>query len=92
MTRIQRLSDGNMTSDEIKRIPDLQINVTPAIEDAFYFLQGVEKSEDCITEAQANAGKRLEKYSREERMEAVQCAYKMIDNIDKYGIPCAAWV
>lgn len=80
-----------MTLDEIKRIPELQINVTPAIEDAFYFLQGVEKREDGITEAQANAGKRLEKYSREERMEAVQCAYKMLDNIDKYGIPCAAW-
>jgi hypothetical protein len=80
-----------MTHEEIKKIPELQINVTPAIEDAFYFLQGVEKREDDITEAQANAGKRLEKYSREERMEAVQCAYKMLDNIDKYGIPCAAW-
>ena len=80
-----------MTHEEIKKIPELQINVTPAIEDAFYFLQGVEKREDGITEAQANAGKRLEKYSREERMEAVQCAYKMLDNIEKYGIPCAAW-
>ena len=31
-----------MTFDEIKRIPDLQIEVTPAVEDAFYFLRGLE--------------------------------------------------
>ena len=80
-----------MTKEEIAQIPDLQINVTPAVEDAFYFLQGLEKREDDITDAQVNAGKRLEKYPRDERMEAVHYAYKMLDNIDKYGIPCAAW-
>lgn len=80
-----------MTKEEIANTPDLQIKVTPAIEDAFFFLQGVEKRDDDITDAQVNAGKRLEKYTREERMEAVHYAYKMLDNIDKYGTPCAAW-
>lgn len=80
-----------MTKQEALLIPDLQIEVTPAVEDAFYFLQGLEKMEDDITDAQVNAGKRLEKYPRDERMEAVHYAYKMLDNLDKYGIACAAW-
>ena len=80
-----------MTKEEILNTPDLQIEVTPAIEDAFYFLQGVEKHDDDISDAQVNAGKRLEKYPRDERMEAVHFAYMMLDNLDKYGIPCAAW-
>lgn len=80
-----------MTKQEALLIPDLQIEVTPAIEDAFYFLQGVEKREDDMTDAQVNAGKRLEKYTRDERMEAIHYAYQMLDNIDKYGIACAQW-
>ena len=80
-----------MTKEEIAQIPDLQIEVTPAIEDAFYFLQGAERRDGDISDAQVNAGKRLEKYPRNERMEAVHYAYKMLDNLDKYGIACAAW-
>lgn len=80
-----------MTKEEIKEIPKLQIEVTPIIEDAFHFLYGVEKSKEEITDAQANCGKRLEKYTREERLEAVHYAYQMIDNLEKYGIACAEW-
>lgn len=81
-----------MTKEEAKHVADLQIKVTPAIEDAFHFLYGVEKSEEDITDAQVNCGKRLEKYSREERLNAVENAYKMIENIDKYGVACAEWI
>lgn len=80
-----------MTKEEAKQVADLQIKVTPAIEDAFHFLYGVENEEEDITDAQANAGKRLEKYSREERMDAVHYAYQMIENIEKYGVACAEW-
>lgn len=85
------IKETAMTKEEIARTPDLQIEVTPAVEDAFYFLQGLEKREDDMTDAQLNAGKRLESYPRDECMEAVRNAYRMLDNISKYGIPCAAW-
>ena len=81
-----------MTKEEIAQIPDLQITVTPAIEDAFHFLYGLEKKEEDITEAQLRCGQRLQKeYTKEERLEAIHYAYMMLDNIDKYGIPCASW-
>lgn len=82
-----------MTFDEIKNIPDLQIEVTPAVEDAFHFLYGMEKRDGDLTDAQSNCGERITKeYSKEEAKEAIRKAYQMIDNIDKYGVACAAWV
>lgn len=81
-----------MTFDEIKNIPELQIEVTPAVEYAFHFLYGVEKSGEDITEAQNNCGNHLRNnFSDEEIKSAISTAYKMIDNIDKYGVACAAW-
>ena len=97
-----------MTPEEIKKIPELQIEVTPAIEDAFYFLQSLEKDlpdpsdeespEDyeqrlkTTADPALHAGARLEKLPYDERMEAVRIAYRMIDNLEKYGIPCAEWM
>lgn len=81
-----------MTFEEIKNIPDLQIEVNPAIEDAFYFLNGIENSVSDISEAQILCGQRLHSvYSEEEAKDAIKKAYMMIDNIKKYGIACAAW-
>ena len=80
-----------MTFDEIKQIPDLQIDVTPAVEDAFHFLYGLEKGQDSMTEAQLRCGKHLEQYPENEKKQAIHEAYRMIDNISKYGIACAAW-
>lgn len=81
-----------MTFEEIKNIPDLQIEVNPAIEDAFYFLNGIENSVSDINEAQILCGQRLHSvYSEEEAKDAIKKAYMMIDNIKKYGIACAAW-
>ena len=97
-----------MTFEEIKRIPDLQINVTPAVEDAFYFLHSLEKevpdpmdnetAEDFDARLEAsiqpaiNAGNRLTLLPAIERQVAIHEAYRMIDNLKKYGVPCAAWV
>ena len=81
-----------MTFEEIKNIAALQIEVTPAVEDAFYFLNGIENSESDINEAQILCGQRLHSvYSEEEAKDAIKKAYMMIDNIKKYGIACAAW-
>lgn len=97
-----------MTKDEALRIPDLCIKVTPIIEDAFYFLNNLENGKstkeieamtddeweryDKACEASSNAGERLLKVPREERMEAIRNAYQMIDNIKQYGVPCADWI
>lgn len=97
----------NMTFDEIKQIPDLQIEVTPAIEDAFYFLRSLETEMPDITDEESpedyearlsalydpanNAGNRLADLPEDEKWQAIRAAYQMIDNIRKYGIPCAAW-
>lgn len=86
---------------------DLNIKVTPAIEDAFYFLRSTETEipdptdEESVEEyekrlsdkldASQKAGERLCKLPYEERMQAIRKAYQMIDNIKKYGIPCAEW-
>lgn len=80
-----------MTFEEIKQIPDLQIEVTPAVEDAFHFLYGLESSVDDITDAQARCGEHLREYEKEEQQMAVHTAFKMIDNIKKYGVACAEW-
>ena len=97
-----------MTFDEIKRIPDLQVNVMPAVEDAFYFLHGLEKempdpmedesAEDfearllASVQPSINAGNRLTELPASEKQMALREAYRMIDNLKKYGVPCAAWV
>ena len=96
-----------MTKQEAMQIEELQIDVTPLTEDAFYFLSNIENHKpikevlamsdkqerdyDKFCEAAKHAGDRLLKVSREERMEAIDNAYQMIDNIKKYGIACAEW-
>ena len=97
-----------MTKAETLQIPDLQVNVTPAVEDAFYFIHSIEKElpdateEETVEEYEArldaivqpgiNAGNRLIGLSEEEKWQAIHEAYRMIDNLKKYGVPCAAWV
>lgn len=81
-----------MTFDEIKRIPDLDIEVTPLVEDAFYFLKalGGELSEH----AGQKAVERLQQkgYSEEEIRQALDIATRMMENIKKYGVACAEWI
>ena len=96
-----------MNRKEAMGIPELDIEVTPLVEDAFYFLsytenpkpleeilemdEQQEKDYDLFCQASQHAGDRLTKVPREERMEAIRKAYQMIDNIKKYGIACAEW-
>jgi hypothetical protein len=97
-----------MTKQEAKSIADLCIEVKPAVEDAFHFLHSIESDKPIKEvlsmsddEADAynayknvanDAGDRLLKLSRDERMSAIRKAYQMIDNIKKYGVACVAWM
>lgn len=90
-----------------QRDKDLNIEVTPAVEDAFYFLRSTENEIpepkedepvelyearlDAMYENSAKAGERLAKIPYEERMSAIRSAHKMIDNLKKYGVACAEW-
>lgn len=101
-----------MTQEElIQREEDLDIEVTPVVEDAFYFLRMLEKSgeigsdidneDETVEEYEErldrehtpslNAGDRLAKIPYHERMEAIHEAYRMLDNIKKYGVACNKW-
>ena len=96
-----------MTKKEALQIPDLCIELDSVTEDAFYFLsytenpkpleeilemdERQEREYDLFCQASQNAGDRLTKIPREERMEATRKAYLMLDNIKKYGIACADW-
>ena len=95
-----------MTKQEAKHFADLCIEVKPAVEDAFHFLNSVENDKDIkdilkMSEADTDAyfdykrvaqlaGDRLLKLSHDERMNAIRIAYQMIDNIKKYGVACVA--
>lgn len=80
-----------MTIDEIRQIPDLDINVTPLVEDAFYFLKalGGELSKDAGNKAVERMN-RLG-YDVQEIQEALLTAERMMGNIRKYGIACEEW-
>ena len=107
-----------MNKQEALLIPDLQIEVTPLVEDAFYAFRDIDDSEldkrlselgDDYVEGDEKADELLEKYlkdielsekarerwfatgSASERIDALLKAQKMIENIKKYGVPCAQW-
>ena len=81
-----------LTNEEIKRSKDLQIKVTPAVEDAFYFIHAAVHDATALTEAQIKCRDRLIKdYPQKEAHDAIDVALKMIGNIEKYGIACAEW-
>ena len=79
-----------MTFEEIKQIPDLQIEVSDLAEQCFYVKMAIlgrisdeagEKNYDNIKG----------KYSKEEYKAALETADRLIANIDKYGVACAQW-
>lgn len=80
-----------MTFEDIKQIPDLQINVTDIVEDCFYYkmfllgrlsLENGEKTEERLKG----------KYTQKELEEAFSTADQMICNLDKYGVAAACMV
>lgn len=100
-----------MTQEELaQRDADLDIKVTPEIEDAFYFLKLIESDNEQVFatddsespedyekrlqlhfQGGQNAGDRLTNLPYDERMQAIHYGYQMLDNLKKYGVPCAEW-
>jgi len=96
-----------MNRQQALTIPDLCIDVDAYTEDAFYFLNHIEnrkttdedlamseeeeKEYDARFQACINAGNRVAELPYHQRMEAIRKAYRMLDNQDKYGVPCASW-
>lgn len=80
-----------MTFDDIKRIPDLQIEVTPLIEDCFYFYLALEGR---ITDQRGQeATDRIRPHINDpEYKRSFAVADKMVKNLKKYGVACADWV
>ena len=96
-----------MEENEQQKARDLDIEVTPAIEDAFYYVRNLERGVPGFTDEESpeeyekrldreyqpsvNAGNRLTKIPYDERMEAIGIAYKMLANVRKYGKPSSRW-
>lgn len=80
-----------MTFDEIKQIPDLQIEVDELTEQCFYLKMALtERISD-------DAGRKIldnikGKYTESEYKAALDKADRMIRNIDTYGVACAEWI
>ena len=107
-----------MTKDEALKIPELCIEVTPLVEDAFYAFRDIDDKElqerldrlpdDYVSgdpqtdelmdkfysdiESAENARLRFMQGSPVERLKAMSDAFQMIENLEKYGVPCAEWI
>lgn len=80
-----------MTFEEIKQIPDLQIEVDDLTEQCFYVKMAI--SGRISNEAgKKNYDNIKGKYTQEEYEIALDKADMMIENLDKYGVACAKWV
>jgi len=79
-----------MTIEEIEIIPELQIEVDDLTEQCFYVKMALlgRISDEA---GEKNYNNIQGKYSIEEYRNALAKADRMIENIDKYGIACAAW-
>lgn len=79
-----------MTFEDIKQIPDLQIEVDDLTEQCFYIKMAF------LGRISDEAGERnwdniKGRYSEDEYKKALAKAEKMIKNLDKYGVACADW-
>lgn len=79
-----------MTRAEASRIPDLQISLAdPLLEDCFYYQMAKEGRIDG--EHAEKAIRRMEKIDNEISVATIRKALQMIENLDRYGVPCADW-
>ena len=107
-----------MTKDEALKIPELCIEVTPLVEDAFYAFRDIDDKElqerldrlpDDYVSGDPQTDELMEKFDRDiesaenarlrfmqgspvERLKAMSDAFQMIENLEKYGVPCAEWI
>lgn len=107
-----------MTKDQALQIPELCIEVTPLVEDAFYAFREIDCKEldhrlkvmgDNYVSGDPETDALMEKYfgdlesaekalarfmqgESNERVNAMCTAFQMIENQEKYGVPCAEWI
>ena len=80
-----------MTFEEIKQIPDLQIEVDDLTEQCFYVKMAM-KGRISDEVGERNYQNIRGKYPQGAYVDALRKADKMIQNIDKYGVACAQWI
>ncbi len=78
-----------MTRKEAESIRDLQIPIDNLTEDCFYMFMA-EKGR-IPEENKKKSLLRIKTYAQEIPFDVLSKAKKMVDNIDKYGVPCAEW-
>lgn len=79
-----------MTKQEANKINDLRIDVDSVTEDCFYLRLAMDKR--IPKEAVSGAVNRLNGLGQPQKVaDAFIESRKLVENLDKYGIPCAAW-
>ena len=79
-----------MTFDEIKQIPELQIEVDDLTEQCFYIKKAI-AGRISDEAGERNWDNIKGKFTQKEYYEALNKAERMIANLDKYGVACADW-
>ena len=79
-----------MTKQEAEKIKDLCVDVDELTEDCFYLRLAVDNR--ISKEAVSGAVSRLNNLGQPQKVaDAYIESGKLVNNLDKYGIPCAAW-
>lgn len=80
-----------MTKQQAAQIPDLQLQVDDLAEQCFYVKMALlgRISDDA---GEKNYDNIKGRYTKEQYKQALDIADQMIDNLDKYGVPCADWL
>lgn len=80
-----------MTKEQALLIPDLNIEVTDLVEDAFYLKMAVD-GKISEEEGQKAAARMHNQFGDSEQLtNALNTADDMIYNLECYGVACAAW-
>ena len=79
-----------MTRKEAMQIPELQIYPDDLVEDCFYYK--LAKAGKLSREQGRKAMARLQEMRADHRYRgALAVASLMIENLERYGVPCAKW-
>jgi len=79
-----------MTKQEAKKIKELCVEVDGLTEDCFYLRLAMENR--ISKDAASGAVSRLNNLGQPQKVaEAFIESRKLVENLDKYGIPCAEW-
>mgnify|MGYP000914855394 CR=1 FL=1 len=81
-----------MTREEARDIPELHIEVTDFIEDVFYMKLAINKTISLEVGEMASEWVKKKGFTKEELLDALNTADRMIANIKKYGVACYEWI